>query len=55
MIEEDRKENQLRLQESFRLLSVYPLPDSEMILWILTEGDRSITTLSLPSEYGWQR
>ena len=33
-----------------RLLSSYPLNGSER-LWIITEWDRSVTTLLLPSEY----
>ncbi|WP_308447447.1 hypothetical protein [Parachitinimonas caeni] len=37
-----------------RLMSVYPLPtavDGETTIWIITEWDRSVTTILLPSEY----
>ena len=46
---EDRKENELSLKEGFRLLSVYR--SGEMNFWIITEADRSITTVLLPSDY----
>lgn len=48
--EADREENELSLREGFRLLSAYELPTSER-LWIITEHDRSATTLLLPAEY----
>lgn len=48
--DEDRKENELSLNRGLRLLSSYRLPDGERI-WIVTEADRSATTLLLPSEY----
>ena len=48
--EEDRRENELSLREGFRLLSSYRLKTGEK-LWIITEADRSVTTLLLPEEY----
>ncbi len=48
--EEDRAENELSLQEGFRLLSAYRLRDGTRI-WIITEADRSSTTILLPREY----
>ncbi len=48
--EHDRKENELSLQHGFRLLSAYTLANGTK-LWIITEADRSTTTLLLPSEY----
>jgi hypothetical protein len=33
-----------------RILSVYTLPDGATI-WIITEADRSLTTVLLPGEY----
>ena len=48
--EHDRAENELSLREGFRLLSAYSLPDGKRI-WIITEADRSATTLLLPDEY----
>ncbi len=47
---EDRAENESSLKHDFRLLSSYPLTDTDT-LWIITEADRSVTTLLLPSEY----
>jgi hypothetical protein len=47
---DDRRENEVSLRAGFRLLSAYPLPTGEK-LWIITEADRSATTLLLPSEY----
>lgn len=47
---EDREENDLSLREGFRLLSVYLLPDGVKI-WIITEADRTATTILLPSDY----
>lgn len=48
--EHDRTENELSLREGFRLLSAYRLKTGEK-LWIITEADRSVTTLLLPEEY----
>jgi hypothetical protein len=48
--EEDQKENELSLREGYRLLSAYKLKTGEKI-WIITEADRSVTTLLLPEEY----
>jgi hypothetical protein len=48
--EEDRKENELSLKHGFRLISVYSLNDGTKI-WIISEANRSATTLLLPEEY----
>jgi hypothetical protein len=40
----------LSLKYGFRLLSSYQVTDSEK-LWVITEADRSVTTLLLPEEY----
>ena len=48
--EEDRRENELSVAQGFRLLSSYALSSGDK-LWIITEADRSSTTLLLPSEY----
>jgi hypothetical protein len=48
--EADREENEYSLTRGFRLLSAYTLRSGERI-WIITEADRSATTLLLPSEY----
>ena len=47
---EDVAENELSLKEGFRLLSAYHLPTGCKI-WIITEADRSATTILLPEEY----
>ncbi len=48
--DEDKRENELSLAQGFRLLSAYRLRSGER-LWIITEADRSITTLLLPEDY----
>jgi len=48
--EEDVHENELSLREGLRLLSAYRTAKGQKI-WIITEADRSATTILLPSEY----
>ena len=48
--EQDRQENERSLADDCRLLSAYTLATGTK-LWIITEADRSSTTLLLPSEY----
>jgi hypothetical protein len=48
--EEDRQENELSLREGFRLLSAYHTRLGEKV-WVISEADRSATTILLPSEY----
>ena len=48
--EDDAQENELSLTEGFRLLSAYRTVKGQRI-WIITEADRSATTILLPSEY----
>jgi len=48
--EEDRQENELSLKKGFRLLSVYYTAKG-VKLWVITEADRSATTILLPEEY----
>ena len=50
LCQEDKTENELSLEHGFRLLSSYPVTETDT-LWIITEADRSVTTLLLPSEY----
>jgi hypothetical protein len=46
---EDQRANEVALQSGGRLMSSYQLgPDR---IWIITEADRSATTLLLPEEY----
>jgi hypothetical protein len=47
--EEDRQENEYSLKHGFRLLSSYPKANET--IGVVTESDRSVTTLLLPSEY----
>jgi hypothetical protein len=47
---EDARENELSVREGFRIISNYPLSDAGRI-WIITEADRSATTLLLPEDY----
>jgi hypothetical protein len=46
---EDREENDLSLKNGFLLLSSYHTTAGK--IWIITEADRSVTTLLLPEEY----
>jgi hypothetical protein len=46
----DYKQNQIALREGGRLLSAYQTRNGED-LWVITECDRSATTILLPSEY----
>ncbi|QLI82642.1 hypothetical protein HZU75_14510 [Chitinibacter fontanus] len=47
---EDWESNQQAVECGWRILSNYPLTTGERI-WIITEADRSVTTLLLPEEY----
>ena len=47
---EDVSANEAALKRGHRILSSYPL-GSDTKLWIITEADRSVTTLLLPDEY----
>ena len=50
LTDEDKQENDLSLKERYRLLSAY---ESEGLpkIWIITEADRSATTILFPDEY----
>jgi hypothetical protein len=45
----DRRQNQIALREGYRVLSSYETPAG--MVWVITEADRSITTILLPEEY----
>ena len=64
LCDEDRAENDFAITRSLRILSCYRLIDAERLaatprdkrsslptLWIITEADRSVTTLLRPDEY----
>ncbi len=45
----DRRENERSLKNGWRVLSAYPVGKRKV--WIITEADRSVTTILLPEEY----
>lgn len=47
---EDSKENDFSVVNGFRILSAYTIR-SGVKVWLITENDRSVTTLLLPNEY----
>ncbi|MCH7480200.1 MAG: hypothetical protein IIC79_02285 [Chloroflexi bacterium] len=47
---EDQQENELSVEQGYRILSAYNLITGVRV-WIITEADRSSTTILLPSEY----
>ena len=62
--DEDKATNELSIQQGMRVMSVYRLVDAERLqqtpldkrsslptVWIITEADRSVTTLLLPEDY----
>lgn len=50
LCQEDKTENELGLKHGFRVMSSYDVTRTEKI-WVITEPDRSVTTLLLPDEY----
>ena len=46
---EDARENEFSIRHGFRIVFSYPVAGER--LWVITERDRSATTLLLPSEY----
>ncbi len=48
LCEFDRRENGLALRHGRRVLSSYPVGDGRV--WVITEADRSITTILLPED-----
>jgi hypothetical protein len=47
--EEDRRENEYSLERHLRLFSAYEGQEGK--IWIITEADRSATTVLFPEEY----
>jgi hypothetical protein len=47
---EDAGENKWSMENSARVFSAYDLNDGSK-LWVITEADRSVTTILKPSEY----
>jgi hypothetical protein len=53
---EDARENDLSVSKGFRILSCYAIDPAKPAvgdnrLWIITESDRSVTTILPPTEY----
>jgi hypothetical protein len=48
--QEDKTENEVSLLNGYRILCAYRTSLGER-LWILTEADRSVTTILLPEDY----
>lgn len=48
--EDDKRENEFSIQHGFRIFSAYTISAGDRI-WIITEADRSATTILLPDEY----
>ena len=46
---EDTRENEFSVKHGFRIISAYRVGGERV--WVITERDRSTTTLLLPSEY----
>ena len=51
LCEEDKQENEFSVRNGFRILSAYKLNGDGQKVWIITEADRSATTILLPDEY----
>lgn len=51
----DKQENTLSVTAGYRILSAYDYPDpsggENVKFWVITEADRSATTILLPEEY----
>jgi len=50
LCEEDKRENEFSVHNGFRILSSYRTRNDAKI-WVITEADRSVTTLLRPHEY----
>ena len=50
LCEEDRRQNEIALKQGLRLVSVYR-DRSRVKFYIITEHDRSVTTILLPQDY----
>ena len=50
LCDEDKQENELSVENGFRIFSVYELKNGVKV-WVITEWDRSVTTILLPEEY----
>ena len=48
--EDDKRENEFSVDKYLRIFSAYVTSKGDR-LWVITEADRSVTTLLLPEEY----
>lgn len=48
--EHDKRVNEEGLEHGYRIMSVYRLQTGVKV-WLITEADRSVTTLLLPEDY----
>lgn len=51
LCEEDKKVNDYAVEHGERILSAYEIGEDKVKIWIITEWDRSYTTILLPEEY----
>lgn len=49
--DEDVKANNRAIQNGERIRAVYKQPKTDTTIWIITEADRSVTTILFPDEY----
>lgn len=49
--DEDWEANEQSLIHGMRILSIYKTTKEEQRVWVITEADRSATTILLPEEY----
>lgn len=49
--EEDCEWNNAALHHGLRIIAVYIYPKTKQLIWIVTERDRSVTTVLFPEEY----
>lgn len=50
LTKDDREQNELALEAGLRVLSCYSLNENVRV-WVITEWDRSVTTVLLPDKY----
>jgi len=50
LCEDDKRENEFSVRNDFRIVSAYRTR-TDVKIWVITEADRSVTTLLLPHEY----
>ena len=51
LCEEDKKANDYAVEHGEKILSAYEIGENKIKIWIITEWDRSYTTILLPEEY----